>query len=88
MTKPMSGVVSRGITAALAVAWLGALSTSAQDARGEQNGPPTGSSEQEMNQRNTLPRDVVTEIIAADDEGRERAQRIIEPTNCVMVVGD
>ena len=40
--------------------------------------PPTKSQEQEMNQRNTVPKNFTTEIIAVDEEGRARAQQLIE----------
>ncbi|MEM1260614.1 MAG: nuclear transport factor 2 family protein [Bacteroidota bacterium] len=33
---------------------------------------------QQMNQLNTVPKDITTEIIAVDGKGRKRAQRIIE----------
>lgn len=38
---------------------------------------PMTSSAQEMNQRNAIPKNFTTEIIAVDDEGLKRAQKII-----------
>ncbi|MEM9361427.1 MAG: nuclear transport factor 2 family protein [Bacteroidota bacterium] len=43
----------------------------------EAKGAPMTSSAQEMNQRNTIPKNFTTEIIVVDDEGRKRAQKII-----------
>lgn len=39
---------------------------------------PTKSQEQEMNQRNSLPKNIETEIIVCDEEGRKRAEMLIE----------
>ena len=41
-------------------------------------GAPMTSSAQEMTQLNTVPKKVTTQIIAVDEEGRKRAQKIIE----------
>lgn len=41
-------------------------------------GAPMTSGSQEMNQLNTVPKNVTTKIIAVDEEGRRRAQKIIE----------
>ena len=43
----------------------------------ETKGAPMTSSAQEMNQLNTVPKGFTTEIIAADEEGRKKAQKII-----------
>ena len=60
---------------------LGALvpivSVSAQEAGGDRTTPMT-SQDQGMNHRNTIPREFTTEIIVVDDEGRARAEEIIE----------
>lgn len=52
-------------------------SSGAQTSTGE-TAAPMKSSAQDMSQRNFLTLDFTTEIIAVDDEGRARAQRILE----------
>jgi len=61
----------------LIVVLIPIVTVSAQETGGVRT-PPTTSQEQEMNQRNTVPRNFTTEIIAVDNEGRARAQRVIE----------
>ena len=65
----------------VAMLLLGALvpivSVSAQEAGGDRTTPMT-SQDQGMNHRNTIPREFTTEIIVVDDEGRARAEEIIE----------
>lgn len=53
------------------------MAVSAQETGGGRTTPMT-SQEQGMNHRNTIPREFTTEIIAVDDEGRARAEQIIE----------
>ena len=68
----------------VAMLLLGALapivSVSAQEAGGDRTTPMT-SQDQGMNHRNTIPREFTTEIIVVDDEGRARAEEIIEIYN-------
>ena len=65
----------------VAMLLLGALvptvSVSAQEAGGDRTTPMT-SQDQGMNHRNTIPCEFTTEIIVVDDEGRARAEEIIE----------
>ncbi|MEM9206846.1 MAG: nuclear transport factor 2 family protein [Pseudomonadota bacterium] len=68
------GIVSLRPLAAPAIALTLLSSASAQEA----SGPPTTSQEQEMNQRNAVPKRFETKIIAPDDEGRRRAQMLIK----------
>ncbi|MEM6633546.1 MAG: nuclear transport factor 2 family protein [Bacteroidota bacterium] len=68
----------RTITTFATWVWLGAwVFTSPIYAQDEQAVPLT-SSVQEMNQLNKLPSEFTTEIIAVDEEGKTRAQKIIE----------
>ena len=53
------------------------MSVSAQDTGGGGTTPMT-SQDQGMNYQNTIPREFTTEIIVVDDEGRARAEEIIE----------
>ncbi|MEM1241473.1 MAG: nuclear transport factor 2 family protein [Cyanobacteria bacterium P01_H01_bin.26] len=68
----------------VAMLLLGALvpivSVSAQEAGGDRTTPMT-SQDQGMNYQNTIPREFTTEIIVVDDEGRARAEEIIEIYN-------
>ncbi|MEO0825809.1 MAG: hypothetical protein AAFY67_09115, partial [Cyanobacteria bacterium J06642_9] len=53
------------------------MTVSAQETGGGRTTPMT-SQDQGMNYRNTIPREFTTEIIVVDDEGRARAEQIIE----------
>ena len=68
----------------VAMLLLGALvptvSVSDQEARGDRTTPMT-SQDQGMNHRNTIPHEFTTEIITVDNEGRARAEEIIEIYN-------
>ncbi|MEM6724702.1 MAG: nuclear transport factor 2 family protein [Bacteroidota bacterium] len=50
---------------------------SCSQAQEEKNKAPMTSAMQELNQLNTLPKEFTTEIIAIDEEGRKKAQKIM-----------
>ena len=85
ITKPNSLVFSLSTTMLLggAVAAMTGASQAlagpvAGPVAGQASGPPTTSQEQEMNQRNTVPKSVIPKIITDTEEGRKRAETLIE----------
>lgn len=68
---------------AAALACVAALISSEETAAASQQKiqPPTTSQEQGMNQRNTIPKDVKTKIIAVTEEEKQRAGQLIEIYN-------
>ena len=54
-----------------------AATTMAQDGK-QDRVPPSKSSDQRQDKRNTIPRKFKTEVIAVDDAGRARAEQIVE----------
>jgi len=71
-------IISKTTTCVFLCFFLFILKNTYAQSKEMPKGAPMTSSAQEMSQRNTVPRNINTKIITVDEEGRKRAQKIIE----------